>query len=236
MLLAAGCHKATPPSLSVCLLDISASIYPDAVRDEFSAMDNLADHLHRGDELVIIPIASNARNGVQGHILRLHAPEERAAFDTDLAKFHQEAHVEIAVMKDWATLHPSAHTDILGTLQVAQQEVTSARAGNVKLILLSDFLEDDDKWNFVTDKALESAALARRLANSASLRSKLRFSSVYLGQLRSRDGAVLSTPRWDAVAAFWSELLNHSGQQQTVHMDGIGSLMDTVKNADAVEP
>jgi hypothetical protein len=38
-----------------CLLDISASIYPVAVRDEFQAMDELASRLHRGDQLVNYP-------------------------------------------------------------------------------------------------------------------------------------------------------------------------------------
>lgn len=236
LLLVAGCHKAAPPSVSVCLLDTSQSIYPDAVRDEFEAMDKLADRLHRGDELVIIPIASDARNDIQGHIVRLRAPEQRAAFDTDLATFREEAHREIAAMKEWAISHPSAHTDILGTLQVAQQEFIASRPCNSKLVLLSDFLEDDGKWNFVTDQTFGSVTRSRHWAKGMRAKSQFQFPSVFLGRVRSRDGDVISTSRWDAVETFWGELLKRSNQQQTVHLDGIGTLAEVGENADAVEP
>lgn len=83
LMLATGCHRPSLPNQYVCLPDISASIYPDAVRDEFAAMDKLADNLCRGDQLVIIPITCNARNDDQGHIVRLKAPNQRAAYDSD---------------------------------------------------------------------------------------------------------------------------------------------------------
>jgi hypothetical protein len=76
LILATGCHRESPHNRYVCLPDISASIYPEAVREEFAAMDKLADHLHRGDQLVIIAIAGNARADVQGHIVRLQVPEQ----------------------------------------------------------------------------------------------------------------------------------------------------------------
>ena len=234
LLLATGCHRAVPPSRYICLLDISASIYPEAVSDEFAAMDKLANNLHRGNELVIIPITGNARNDVQGHIVRLAAPNQRAAYDSDLTTFRQEAHAEIARLRDWAMSHPSAHTDILGTLQVAQQEAEGRQAGNTRLIVLSDFIEDDGKWNFATDQSVGSVALAIRLADRTGRQVKLPFSSIFLGQVRSRDSERLSTSRLDAVEAFWDELLKQPDQQIRIHADGIGSLTVSAEDSNPV--
>ena len=157
------------------------------------------------------------------------------AFDGDLTKFHEEAHEKIAELRAWAISHPSVHTDILGTLQVAEQEMEPAVCGT-KLIVLSDFIEDDGRWNFATDQALGSVALARRLADSARLHQKVPFSSAFLGRVRSRDSERLSTPRRDAVEAFWGELLRQSKRQGLIYADGIGSLATSVENGGAVEP
>ena len=234
LLLAVGCRKAAPPDQYVCLLDISASIYPEAVRDELAAMDKLADNLNRGDQLVIIPITGNARNDVQGHIVRLHVPEQRTAFDSDLAPFREEAHQEIAQLRNWATSHPSALTDILGTLLVAQQEVAERQADTTRLIVLSDFIEDDGKWNFSTDQNLGSVVLALRLSDRARCHVELQFSSVFLGQVRSRDSERLPMSRLDAVEAFWDELLKLPNQQIRIHTDGIGSLTANLEDPDPV--
>jgi hypothetical protein len=213
-------------------LDISASIYPDAVKDEFSAMDELADRLHRGDQLVIIPIAGNARTDVQGHIVRLQVPEQRTAFDSDLVPFREEAHQEITQLRNWAMSHPNAHTDILGTLQVAQQETDERQADDTRLIILSDFIEDDGKLNFSTDQDFGSVALALRLADRTRCPMKLQFSSVFLGLLRSRDSERLSASRLDAVEAYWDELLKLPNQQIAIHTDGIGSLTANMEDFD----
>jgi hypothetical protein len=235
LMFASGCHNQLPPSRYIFLPDISASIYPESVEDEFRAMDSLVDHLHRGDQLVIIPIAGNARTDVQGHIVRLHVPEQRTAFDSDLAPFREKAHQEIAQLRNWATSHPSAHTDILGTLQVAQQEVAGRQAGNTRLIVLSDFIDDDGKWNFATDQDVSSIAPALRLADSTRCHVKLQFSSIFLGHVRSRDSERLSPSRLDAGEAFWDELLKPPNKQIAVHTDGIGSLTANVEDSDIVE-
>jgi hypothetical protein len=234
LMFASGCHNQLPPSRYIFLPDISASIYPESVEDEFGAMDRLVDHLHRGDQLVIIPIAGNARTDVQGHIVRLQVPEQRTAFDSDLGPFREEAHQEIARLRNWAISHPSARTDILGTLQVAQQEGAGGEEGNTKLIVLSDFIEDDGKWSFLRDQDVGSVAPALRLADSTRCHVKLQFSSIFLGHVRSRDSEALSTSRWDAVEAFWGELLKLPNQQIAIHTDGIGSLTANVEDSDPI--
>jgi hypothetical protein len=234
LMFASGCHNQLPPSRYVFLPDISASIYPESVEDEFGAMDTLVDHLHRGDQLVVIPIAGNARTDVQGHIVRLTAPNQRAAYDNDLVTFRQEAHAEIARLRDWAISHPSAHTDILGTLQVAEQEVAERQAGNTRLIVLSDFIEDDDKWNFATDEDLRAVAPALRLADHTGRHVKSPFSSIFLGQVRSRDSEALPTSRLDAVEAFWDALLKQHNQQIRIQTDGIGSLTANLEDPDPI--
>ena len=148
--------------------------------------------------------------------------------------FRLEAHEQITGLRDWAISHPSAHTDILGTLQVAQQEATEREAGNTRLIVLSDFIEDDGKWSFLTDQDVGSVALALRFADSTRCHVKLQFSSIFLGLVRSRDSEALSTSRWDAVEAFWGELLKLPNQQIRIHTDGIGSLTANLEDSDPI--
>jgi len=223
----AGC-KHEQPTYTVCLLDISKSITSDGIQDEFKAMDSLVDRMQRGDRLTLIPITGNARNDTSGHIVRLKVPSQRMAFDSDLKSFRKQAHGDIARMRDWQVAHPGNRTDILGALQLAQQELDSGQLSTTDLIILSDFLEDDGNWNFAKDHALASAANACLLADITAKRLNvaLRSTHLYLGRLRSRDSAALPSSRLDAVDAFWGELLNNVGQPVVIHDDGVGSLLN----------
>jgi len=226
LLISMGGCKHEQATSTICLLDVSKSIDPNSIRDEFAAMDRLVDRMHRGDRLILIPITGNARNDVQGHIVRLVAPDRRAAFDSDLTAFRKQAHEEIGRMKDWASSHPGDRTDILGTLQIAQQEIASEPQANARLVILSDFIEDDGRWSFAKDQSLASAASARRLADTIAMQRNgpLRDIPMYLGRLKSRDRAALSASRLDAIDAFWKELLGNQRQSKSIHADGAGSL------------
>jgi len=211
--LALGCHSSQPkPTHTIALLDISGSIYPEEVDREFSEMQKLAYNMHRGDELTLIPITGNAHNDTPGHILRLLAPQSRAPFDSDLVAFQKDAYAAIARMKDWAKRNPASHTDILGTLEISGQQIDQMKSAYTKLVVMSDFLEDDGQINFTRDRALTSVVAARASADDLAKHRvhPFRTDGVSLERLRSRDRAALSNMRLEAVDAFWEEFLGKS--------------------------
>jgi len=209
-----GCHNNQSKSTcTVALLDISGSIYPEEVDREFAEMQALADNMHRGDELILIPIMGNARNDTPGHIVRLVAPQARATFDSDLVAFRKRANTQITGMKDWAKRNTASHTDILGTLEIAGQQSDQTQGNNTRLIVLSDFIEDDDKLNFSRDRPLASVVATRELADGLAQHRAhpLRAAVVSLERLRSRDSVALSNERLNTVDVFWKEFLKENG-------------------------
>ena len=71
-------------------------------------------------------------------------------------------------MRDAALAHPSLRTDILGTLDLAGEEF-AADAENDRqqphraLVILSDFIEDEDTYRFAFDPAMDSNVDALRV-------------------------------------------------------------------------
>ena len=158
--------------------------------------------------------------------MRLIAPTERQAYDNDLRRFQADAKRQYA---NWlASLDPhQMRTDILGTLDVASQEFAAVpRDADRRLIILSDFIEDDPSYRFVSSPQLVTSARARALA--VTLRSNRQFMlpgvPVCLGRLESGDFAPLSPQRKEAVQAFWAEYLNDRGQAPALRFDGTGML------------
>jgi len=195
------------------LPDISLSIYPEEVDREFEEMRRLADSMHRGDELIIIPITGNARNDTPGHILRLVAPQSRAPFDSDMVAFRKKADAEIAAMEDWAKSKPATRTDIFGSLEVAERECRQRTATPTTLIIFSDFLEDDGLTDLRVEPALVSPERAPMYARQVrrSLEAAVLISNVSMVQLRSKDATNMSPARMRAVESFWKELLKLEG-------------------------
>jgi hypothetical protein len=97
-----------------------------------------------------------------------------------------------------------------------------------RLVIASDFLEDDGAEHFVTDRLLANSARSRELA--LRLRAAHGFTlpgvALCLGRLESSDYAPLSEERKEAVTAFWSAYLVSSGQLPEIHFDGTGMLAD----------
>lgn len=225
MILLAGCsHPA--PKMTVDVLDTSLSIAPQAEHAAESAILGQISRMGRGDRLVVIPITGDAENDAGGRILRLVAPVERQAYDNDLRQFQVAAKKWYAA---WlASLNPhQMHTDILGTLDLAQQEFAAIpKTSDLRLIVLSDFLEDDPTYRFVSSPRLSNPARARALA--IGLRQERSFAlpgvPVCLGRLESRDFAPLTPKRKEAVQAFWAEYLSDRGQAPVLRFDGTGLL------------
>jgi hypothetical protein len=180
----------------------------------------------RGDRLILIPITGDAQNDAGGRVLRLSAPTEREPYDTDLRRFQSEAQKQFAA---WAaSLDPrQIKTDILGSLDVARQEFAAIpKESGRRLIIVSDFLEDEPSYRFLSAPQLANDARARSFA--LALRSQRDFAlpgvPICLGRLESSDFAPLSPQRKDAVRAFWTAYLTEKDRQPKLHFDGTGML------------
>ena len=209
-----GC-KQEQPRETVCLLDISKSITPDSVRYEFKLMDELVDRMHRGDRLVIIPITDSAVSETPGHVLSFTAPTSRQPYDHDLVVFRQQAHGRVHKMRDVAIAHPSERTDIFGALDVAKQEFDVGSSENSPkhfrktLIVLSDFLEDDGTYRFVSDRSMTTDEGAVLLAQRFQSKHDYGIDNVriYAGGLGSADLRNLPPQRQQAIRTFWKQSL-----------------------------
>jgi len=219
-----GCYR-QPAARTICLIDISRSIEPQSVRDAFAAADRFVDRMGRGDELDLVPITGDARNELQGHVLRLRAPTDRQSFDSDMTAFRADSHEQIAAMANWTLANPPGRTDILGTLDFALQDVSCSTSDRPRLIILSDFIEDDGVFDFAKDPRLVSVARARAFADSLAKSSKRRCGCpTYLGRLQNNGHRRLSRPRQDAVDTFWTELLGTPQNPTSIHNYGADAL------------
>lgn len=210
--------------VTVEVIDTSMSITPRAERAEENAIADQISSMGRGDRLILIPITGGAENDAGGRILRLTAPTARETYDADLRRFQVDAKKQYAAWT--ASLDTrQMRTDILGTLDLARQEFTAMPKDSARsLFILSDFLEDDPPYRFVSSPQLANDARARALA--ATLRSKHAFAlqgiPICLGHLESSDFAPLLPQRKEAVQTFWVEYLREEGHAPDVRFDGIG--------------
>lgn len=223
--LATGCAHHTPV-VTVEVIDVSESITPRAEAAALNAVGAQISHLGRGDRLILIPITSDAQNDAGGKILRLTAPTTREAYDSDLQRFQKEAKKQFCAWLGSLNLR-EPQTDILGTLEIARQELASVPAGSQRqLVIVSDFLEDESTYNFVKTPELRNPSRARQFA--AAVRAERGFAlpgvSVCLGRLESSDFMYLSPQRKEAVQAFWAEYLSDKDHAPELHFDGTGLL------------
>lgn len=225
LLFTIGCERKAPV-VTVEVIDTSASITPRAARAALDAVGEQISQMGRGDCLILIPITGDAQNDAGGRILRLSAPTTRESYDADLRRFQVQAQKQFSAWVASLDQH-QPRTDILGTLDVARQELaTLPKDSSSRLIIVSDFLEDESAYRFITASQLahaESAkALARKLKSDRGF--ALQGAPVCLGHLESSDFAPLSAERKQAVQAFWTEYLTEQGRTPQLHYDGTGLL------------
>jgi len=226
-LLTACSHRV--PNGTVEVIDTSLSITLRAEKAALNAVQNQIAHMQRGDQLVIIPITGDAANDAGGRVLRLSAPTQRETYDTDLRRFQEQAGKQFAAWVASLDKHQS-RTDIFGALDAAQQEFATLPNGmNRKLVVVSDFLEDDGNYRFVSAGSLANAVRARDLATR--LREQHGFTlqgvPLCLGRLESKDFAPLAAQRKEAVQAFWIAYFAAGGESAEMQFDGTGILADT---------
>lgn len=227
LLVLVGCGHRTPQT-TVEIIDTSMSITPRAEKAALDAVAGQISRMQRGDRLVIIPITGDAANDAGGRVLRLSTPTTRESYDTDLRRFREQARKQFAA---WAASHDAhqSRTDILGTLDAARQELALGPLGSSKrLIVVSDFLEDDGTYRFVTDSSVATPARARTLA--AWLRAQHGFAmqgvQFRLGRLESTDYAPLSVQRKEAVKVFWEAYIGGGEKPVEIEFDGAEMLAD----------
>jgi hypothetical protein len=222
-----GCGKQPLQRDFVLLPDVSASIEPKAEEEVFKAIDDLVSHLNRGDRITIIPILGDAQAEASGRILRFEVPTNRQAYDSDLRHFAAKLRDSLEELKSSAMKHPGTKTDILGSISLAEQEFQSD-SGFRKglLVVLSDFIQEDNEINFMRDRRLDSQPAAKEFAWQIARRDGLDLKGmpVYLGLLRSREYAGLSRSRRAAIQAFWISYLKSLGGKPRFVTDGPGLL------------
>ena len=228
LFLMAGCfHRVSQATIEV--IDTSLSITPRAEKAALDALQVQIAHMQRGDRLVIIPITGDATNDAGGRVLRLSAPTERETYDADLRRFQEQARKQFAAWTASLDQHQS-RTDILGTLDAARQELALLpKESNRRLIVVSDFLEDDGTYSFISASSLESPSLASQLATHLHEQHGFTLQGVplCLGRLESSDFTPLSAQRKEAVQAFWATYFAAGGEPTEIQFNGTGILADT---------
>jgi hypothetical protein len=220
-----GCSKSKPRHI-VILLDVSGSIDRESRDQAFKAIDELANHLQRGDKITIIPILGDAETEAPGTILRYEVPSNRQAYDTDLRDFQSKLNASLKEMQTGAAAHPGAKTDIVGSIFLAGQELQSDLSSTGFLIVLSDFLQESPEMDFRRDNRLNSQSNAKHFAGQLCEKTKVDLQNipVLLGLLRSHAYKNLIPPRRAAIQTFWLNYFNLLNSNPRFASDGLSAL------------
>ncbi len=230
-LLAIGCGRHQRQRLAIAyVIDMTASVDNDAIMQAFAGIQPLLNSktLKRGDSIIIIPITGDTLTESQGKILRIHLNENREVYDSDLTNLAKEVEEKLKRMQSEATANPYQHSDVLGAADLAAEELSTEKGDVRKLIvILSDFIQDDSKFNFNTSPYLANdraaADLARKLL--ANRKDKFAGTTIYLGMLRSKDLKKMPNGRREAVQIFWREYFRNGGAGTiSLAIDGPGKL------------
>jgi hypothetical protein len=134
--------------------------------------------------------------------------------------FRQALHV----LHDHARAHLFDKTDILGSIDLATQEF-APDDGHIqkRLIILSDFIEEDGTLDFRTTPALAGENTARQLAvRLARNIPQISTVSVFLGSLQSNELDRMPKTRRQAIREFWLEYFKNEKTHPVFATDGPG--------------
>lgn len=221
---AGGHHSSSRTIHRVYLLDCSASVRPKALEDAVQQIDLVAAGMQRGDRISVIPITSSSDTNAQGNILRMEVPLNRQPYDHDLTTFRRTFHQALQTLHNHANAHLYKETDILGSVDLAAQEfATDDEPTQKRLIIFSDFIEEDGTFDFRAAPALAGASNARQLASRLAKNSAhIPNASVFLGSLQSTELERLSKSRRFAIREFWLEYFKNEKDHAVFATDGPG--------------
>jgi hypothetical protein len=221
----AGGHHAPAQAIHrVYLLDCSASITPKALEDAVQQIELQANHMQRGDRISVIPITSDSDTNAQGNILRMEVPLNRQPYDQDVQTFRKNFRQALHALHDKAKTHLFDKTDIIGSVDLAAQEFAADDDHiHKRLIILSDFIEEDDTLNFRTAPALAAENSARQLASRLAKNiPQIPTVTVFLGSLQSKELDQLPKARRQAIREFWLEYFKNEKSHPVFATDGPG--------------
>lgn len=232
-----GCSRNSADRLHVvCVVDLTGSVEAGARAQAFTALQEAFKHLHRGDQLTVIPVTGDAVTEGQGQILRFKLSETRSAYDSDLKKLAAEVATKLEQLQADAEAKPYNKSDILGATEIAAEELAATPAGTKRvLVVMSDFIQEDAQRNFKRDGTLADDAAAQKLAVTlaAQHESALKNTRVYMGVLRSSDLKSLPAQRRSAVKLFWADFFKGEGARAVTYAtDGTGELPNFMNNAE----
>jgi hypothetical protein len=219
----AGCRSADGPRIRVVFLpDLSKSIRMDARSSCLREIESASTELVRGDSFAVIPVTGDAANNASGAIVRSAFGPERESFDGDLVRILTFEHAGLLRIGD---RKPDERTDLIGTVALASEELAHDPEEIRAVAVLSDFIQDRGRLNFMRDRRLADTRAARELAaRLAGDSADLRGITVYLGELPSVSIERLPQRRRDAIKAFWLAYLARRGAKVEWATDGLGEL------------
>lgn len=204
--LATSCSQRADAGADVYVLcDMSASITEHARQDCPNSIQSAVAKLRRGDSLTLVRVTGDAGNDAAGDLERFAVPTHRELYDYDLKQLQQTAAKQMQALEQEAVAHPYGRTDLLGTVRLVAQDA-EARGNRARLIMiLSDYIQDDDQFNFNNDPRLAGQTAGRQLGLTLGQAGDFRLTgtTVLLGRLPSKDLVRLSRSRRQGIEAFW---------------------------------
>lgn len=222
-----GCGRVnTPPAHIIILVDVSGSIEPDSLSEAFKAIDDLLRYVNRGDKVSVIPITSDAQVETSGRVLRFRKPTKREAYEADVLRFSRDVRKSLDELRTKSLASPGGKTDILGAIKMAEEELMAdPKLMNSRLIILSDFIEEDSEFNFKVDARLANNIAAAEFASALTKgKQRISFTYIYLGLLRSKDIRSMDKRRRVAIHEFWKSYVASLGPVEFA-TDGTGRLI-----------
>jgi hypothetical protein len=208
---------------------MTASTIEEARAKAFDGIQQPFDKgfVKRGDSITIIPITGDALTESQGSILRFEIPANRVAYDDDLQALRSDVIDKLQKLQADAAAKPYLYSDIIGAVKIAGEEFSTDKVDVEKLlVVLSDFVEDEQQVSFKTSSMVANEKSAKEAAKKTAGGDQLfKAAKVYLGWLQSTDLKRMPTQRREAVKTFWTEYFKDEGAK-SVHVcsDGPGQL------------
>jgi hypothetical protein len=221
------CSACAPnPQARVSLVfepDLSQSIQASARGLCLRQIESASQELSRGDSFAVIAVTDDTALSASGETLRYRFSDERQAFDDDLKQIVASEQAGLIRM---VARKPYRHTDLVGTLTLAGEELANEPAPRVKAIaVLSDFIEDRGPVDFTRDRHLRNPHAAREFAaRFPPLPTNLRGVKIFLGELPSSSAGRMPESRREAIRTFWVEFLTRQGAHVEWATDGLGEL------------
>lgn len=224
--------KHQPQIKLVNVTEATKSVLPETQAESFDAIEKTADFLGRGDEIVVIPLTSDAVNEAQGKTVRHRFSRTRKAFDKDLSETKTKIRKDLETLRTEVAEKPFNHTDLFGKMNLVAEEKPKNSEDKFLVVVLTDFIQDTPAMNFNKNLALANAESAKKLAAEVAKNKENAFQNakVFLGQMRSEDLKKLPADRREAIRAFWLEFFRLSGASEAVWAtDGIGGLEEFLR-------